>query len=163
MTESNNTTSNTEPSEEAAESDPESCLTYAVGHRVHWVQGLRSVNNGEGRNHVACEITDIGDDGWFTLVLLNTGERKRQWHHSVDALRERVGLRLRVHEGYSIIRKVDGESNPISIASTPNPCVFEEPTGELHEQLETHGGFSISGQEALRRIKERAEAEKEES
>ena len=163
MTEPTNNTSNIEPSQEAAESDPESCLTYAVGHRVHWVQGLRSVNNGEGKNHVACEITDVADDGWFTLVLLNTGERKRQWHHSVDALRDRVGLRLRVHEDYSIIRKVDGMSNPISIASTPNPCVFEEATGPLHEQMETHGGFSISGEEALRRIKERAEASKEEA
>ncbi|MBU6328987.1 MAG: hypothetical protein KGR18_03415, partial [Acidobacteria bacterium] len=97
------------------------------------------------------------------LVLLDTGERKRRWHHSVLALRSGVGRRLRVHEGFSIIRFTDGStSSPISISGSATPCVFEEPTGPLHEQLETHGGFSIPGPEALRLLAETAENAKEE-
>ena len=110
------------------------------------------MNKGEDSNHVRCAITEIYDDGWFTLELLDTGERKRRWHHSVPALHERVDIRLRVNERYWIIRKVDGPSNPISIYDEQTPCVFEEPTGPLHERLETHGGFSVSGPEALRLI-----------
>lgn len=138
--------------------DHRPCRSFHVGHRVHWIQGLRSVNGGEGANQVPCEITDVTDDGWFTLVLLDTGERKRRWHHSVLALRSRVGRRLCVHEGFSIIRFTDSSlSSPISISGTATPCVFEEPTGQLHEQLETHGGFSIPGPEALRLMAETAE------
>ena len=136
---------------------PKPCLSYRPGHRVHWIQGLHSVNKGEDANHVRCSITEVDDDGWFTLVLLDTGERKRRWHHSVPALHERADLHLRVHERYWIIRKVSGPSNPISIYDKPTPCVFEEPTGPLHERLETHGGFSIPGPEALRLIAESAE------
>jgi hypothetical protein len=55
-----------------------------------------------------------------------------------------------------------GSTNYISITQNPRPCVFEEPDGELHELMETHGGFSISGEEALRRITERDESSKEE-
>ena len=154
MSESTNNISNSGPHEEAAESDPEICLTYAVGHLVHWIQGLRSVNKGEAAHHVPCEIIDVGDDGWFTLVLLDTGERKRRWHHSVSALHARVGLRLRVHEGYWIVRKANGVSSPISISEKHTACVFEDATGPLHERLETHGGFLVSGPEALRLISE---------
>ena len=154
MTDSTNNNSSPEPSEEMAESYPKPCLTYAIGHRVHWIQGLHSVNKGEDANHVPCEITEISDDGWFTLVLTRTGEQKRRWHHSVEALRDRVDLRLRVHERYWIIRKVSGPSNPISISKEHTSCVFEEPTGPLHERLETHGGFSVSGPEALRLTRE---------
>jgi hypothetical protein len=113
------------------------------------------VNKGEDAHHVPCEIIDVGDDGRFTLVLLDTGERKRRWHHSVSALHARVGLRLRVHEGYWIVRKANGVSSPISISEKHTACVFEEATGPLHERLETHGGFLVSGPEALRLISER--------
>jgi hypothetical protein len=167
MTDSTNNNSSPEPPKRTVESHPNSCLTYAVGHRVHWIQGLRSVNGGEDSNQVPCEITDVTDDGWFTLVLLDTGERKRRWHHSVIALRFRVGRRLRVHEGFSIIRYADSStSSPISISGAATPCVFEEPAGSLIERMETHGGFSIPGPEALRLFaesSEQAEDSKEES
>jgi len=112
-------------------------------------------------------ITEISFDGWFTLVLAEGGESLRYWTHDIEKLRVLFGEdRVEINERWSVIhqRQLDRTAtNYISITQNPRPCVFEEPAGELHEQLGTHGGFSISGQEALRRIKERADAAKEES
>ncbi|NCY17029.1 MAG: hypothetical protein EBX39_09710 [Actinobacteria bacterium] len=110
-------------------------------------------------------ITEISVDGWFTLVLDEGGESLRYWTHDIEKLRVLFGEdRVEINEHWSVIhqRHGGGSTNYISITQNPRPCVFEEPEGELHELLETHGGFSISGEEALRRIKAR-EASKEES
>ena len=143
------------------------CQSWVPGHGVHWVQGMRSNRSDQPGSYVPCMITEISFDGWFTLVFTKTGETTRYWTHDIEKLRVIFGEeRVEINEHWSVMhqRTSDGgATNYISITQNPVPCVFEEPTGELHEQLGTHGGFSISGQEALRRIKERAEAEKEES
>ena len=142
------------------------CQSWVPGHGVHWVQGMRSNRSDQPGSYVPCMITEISFDGWFTLVFTKTGETTRYWTHDIEKLRVIFGEeRVEINEHWSVVhqRHDGGATNYISITKNPVPCVFEDPTGELHEQLGTHGGFSISGQEALRRIKERAEAEKEES
>jgi hypothetical protein len=127
---------------------------------------MRSNRSDQPGSYVACTITDISVDGWFTLVLEEGGESLRYWTHDIEKLRVLFGEdRVEINEHWSVIHQRQPDrtaTNYISITQNPRPCVFEEPEGELHEQLETHGGFSISGEEALRRIKA-SEASKEES
>jgi len=127
---------------------------------------MRSNRSDQPGSYVACTITDISVDGWFTLVLEEGGESLRYWTHDIEKLRVLFGEdRVEINEHWSVIHQRQPDrtaTNYISITQTPRPCVVEEPEGELHEQMETHGGFSISGEEALRRIRAR-EASKEES
>ena len=144
---------------------PRHCQSWVPGHKVHWVQGMRSNRSDQPGSYVACTITDISVDGWFTLVLAEGGESLRYWTHDIEKLRVLFGEdRVEINEHWSVIhqRLGGGSTNYISITQNPRPCVFEEPDGELHELMETHGGFSISGEEALRRITERDESSKEE-
>jgi hypothetical protein len=127
---------------------------------------MRSNRSDQPGSYVPCTITEISVDGWFTLVLEEGGESLRYWTHDIEKLRVLFGEdRVEINEHWSVIHQRQPDrtaTNYISITQAPRPCVFEEPEGELHEQLETHGGFSISGEEALRRIKAR-EVSKEES
>ena len=145
---------------------PRYCQSWVPGHKVHWVQGMRSNRSDQPGSYVPCTITEISVDGWFTLVLEEGGESLRYWTHDIEKLRVLFGEdRVEINEHWSVIHQRQPDrtaTNYISITQAPRPCVFEEPEGELHEQLETHGGFSISGEEALRRIKAR-EVSKEES
>ena len=157
MTDSPNTTS-------PADSDPGTeihvdmarCQSWAAGHRVHWVQGLRSANS-DTDPYVDCRVTDASDDGRFTLVVTATGEEFQFWNHDPVLVRGLVGRpNLELNQRWSILRQrtSGGWGSHVSLRSTPSSCVFEEPTGPLHEQLQTHGGFSISGPDALRLIAE---------
>lgn len=145
----------------------EGCHLWVPGHCVHWVQGMRANRSDQPGSFEPCTITAVALDGWFTLELAATGESRRYWTHNIAKLKILFGaVAVEINERWSVVHQRQPDwsaTHYISITQNPRPCVFEEPTGELHEQLETHGGFSISGQEALRRIKERAEAAKEES
>ena len=123
------------------------CLSFRPGHRVHWVQGLRSANERDG--HESCHVVAASEDGWFTLEMIHSGERRRVWHHSPEVIVARTGRVLSFNEKWQTLR---GGGSVISIGFKASPCVHEEATGPLHERLETHGGFSISGPEALRLI-----------
>lgn len=145
---------------------PRHCQSWVPGHGVHWVQGMRSNRSDTPGAYVACMITDISVDGWFTLVLAESGESLRYWTHDLEKLRVLFGEdRVEINQHWSVIHQRQPDrtaTHYMSITQNPRPCVFEEPEGELHELMETHGGFSISGEEALRRIKA-SEASKEES
>ena len=142
------------------------CQSWVPGHRVHWVQGMRSNRSDTPGSYVPCMIIDISVDGWFTLVLTDTGETRRYWTHDIEKLRVLFGEdRVEINEHWSVIHQRvpgGGSTNYMSITQDPRPCVFTDPDGELHEQLETHGGFSISGEEALRRIRAREGQETDE-
>lgn len=160
MTDPTTTTSPTDPTSAATDQvGATRCQSWAAGHLVHWVQGLRSANSSTER-YVGCRVTDASDDGWFTLVVTATGEQFRYWTHDPAIARSLVGRRnLEVNHRWSILRQrtSEGSRSHVSICSTPSSCVFEDPTGPLHEQLQTHGGFSISGPDALRLIDESGE------
>ena len=133
------------------------CQSWAAGHRVHWVQGLRAANSSDTDPYVGCRVTEASDDGRFTLVVTATGEEFQYWNHDPVRVRSLVGRpNLEVNQRWSILRQrtSGGGGGHVSIRSTPSSCVFEDPTGPLHEQLQTHGGFSISGPDALRLIAE---------
>ncbi len=161
MTDSPNTTppADSEPSIDV-QVDAARCQSWAAGHRVHWVQGLRAANSSDTDPYVGCRVTDASDDGRFTLVVTATGEEFQYWNHDPVRVRSLVGRpNLEVNQRWSILRQRTngGGSGHVSIRTTPSSCVFEDPTGPLHEQLVTHGGFSISGPDALRLITESSE------
>jgi len=128
--------------------DPTRCQCWAAGHRVHWVQGLRAANSG---GYTACLITEADDDGHFTVIVRASGEELRLWHHDATRLRSLVDQPLvEINEQWWILRQ--NSLGHWSFRKTPSPCVFTEPSGPLHEQLQTHGGFSVSGPAALRML-----------
>lgn len=139
---------------------PNGCQSWGAGHRVHWIQGMRSNDSEQPGSYVACEVIDADDEGWFTVVITETGEHLRLWNHVPDRVRGLVGLdRLEINERWSVLhrRKLEGGSTTyVSVRDTRTPCVFEEPTGPLEEQLRTHGGFSIAGPDALRLLGEQS-------
>lgn len=159
MTDSPNTTSpaDSEPTIDVV-IDATRCQSWAAGHRVHWVQGLRAANSSDTDPYVDCRVTDASDDGRFTVVVTATGEELHYWNHDPFRVRSLVGRsNLQINRRWSILRERTsggGGSGHVSIRSTPSSCVFVDPTGPLHEQLQTHGGFSISGPDALRLIAE---------
>ena len=110
------------------------CQSFRIGHRVHAMQGVRSADvYGE---YESCVIVEITADGWFTLEMLGTGERRRYWHHDLARIVERAGSRLSLNERWHTLR-IGGK--PISISREPSPCVHEEAGEPPDEGLETHG------------------------
>ena len=134
------------PSDPTFVTDSGRCQSWAAGHRVHWVQGLRAANSGE---YTACRVIDAAEDGHFTVVMAATGEQFRFWHHDPGCVRSLVGLPLvEINLQWWILRQ--DRRGHVSFRATPTTCVVTDPTGPLHEQLRTHGGFSIAGPDALR-------------
>lgn len=151
----------TESTTDSATIDNPRCKSFGAGHRVHWVQGMRSNRDTEPGRFEPCEVIEASDDGWFTLVLTETGEERRLWNHDPDEVHELIGRKcLEINLRWSVLHQRQssgGSTRYLSVRPVQSPCVFEEPSGPLHEQLLTHGGFSISGPEALRLLAEQAE------
>lgn len=147
--------------------EPRRCRSWFPGHGVHWVQGMRANRADSPGSFVPCLITEVAIDGWFTLVLTGTEVANRYWTHDIEKLRVLLGEdHVEINEHWSVVhqrRSDGGATNYISVTQNPRPCVFEDPSEEPHEQLQTHGGFSISGAEVLRILRERAEAADDES
>ncbi|MCD9624230.1 hypothetical protein [Rhabdothermincola salaria] len=129
-----------------AEQTP-SCESFRAGHRVHWVQGMRTFRDPDAR-WLPARILGIDHDGWFDLEI--DGEVTRWWTHDPQRLADQAAKhngQCEAQARYSIIRCFGPY---ISVARTPTPCVFEPPTGDPMTDLETHGGFSISGADLAR-------------
>ena len=158
------------PSDDGAQdaprpSDPDACQSWAAGHRVHWVQAQRARRSTEPGEYVPCEVIAATDDGWFTVVITATGAVVEVWNHDPERVRQLVGMKgLEINEHWSILCRsyAGGWDTFVSVRSTTCPCVVEPPTipstddlaDALFDQLQTHGGFSISGPEALRILAE---------
>ena len=143
----------------------QSCQSFTAGHRVPWVQAQRARRADPPDHYIECEIIDASDDGWITVVLSSTGESIRFWNHEPQRLRHLVGLAgLEINPRWSILcrRYSGGRDTFVSLGRTCDTCVFEEPTIDpaqdladaLFDRLQTHGGFTISGPEALRLLGE---------
>lgn len=118
------------------------CQSSAAGHKVHWVQAQRA----RGGSYEFCRVLNVEDDGWFTIEQF--GEVHRLWHHDAALVSEVVvpGFRATANLQWCI---VIFDSHNMSVSDTESPCVFTAPTGTPEEQIKTHGGFTISGPEAL--------------
>jgi hypothetical protein len=57
---------------------------------------------------------------------------------------------LEINRRFSLLRTV-GE-NYLCVADKVSSCIIESAGGSLFDQLLSHGGFTISGPEALRQI-----------
>jgi hypothetical protein len=129
--------------------DDDRCASFHAGHHVHWVQAQRARNDRVNGRFEPCSVTSATDDGWFVLVLDETGEELPYWNHDPEQVRELVGVQgLRVNRYWSYLAQpwqpeTSSVGRPMSIRATATPCVFTPPKGSPAEQLVSHGGFTI--------------------
>ncbi len=135
--------------------DPHDCTSWAAGHKVHWVQAMRAGRE-EGRAlDERCTVVDPTDDGWFTVVITDTGERCRYWHHDPDrALLLARSSGLAINRRWWIIRPFHRGSDFVSVRMDRTRCRTDEPSGSPAKQLQTHGGFTVTGDDLARLLEE---------
>jgi hypothetical protein len=133
------------------------CALYTPGHQPHLIQAklARDVHPTEYRHG---SVVSVQDNGWIAVAV--GSELLRFWNH--DAARARrcfeessgqVGL-----PGYGLLHAHHAHGRYcISVSHDgPTPCAPPStagsgPTG-LFEQVMSHGGFIISGIEAVRHL-----------
>lgn len=128
-----------------------SCQAFLTGHKVHWVQARRSWDKELGL-YVPCVVTNCADDGWLTVQIEGEPDDQFFWTHDPEAGRNHIGrTNLFINRNWGLI-KSDWitSSTYLSVGVRARSCVLESPDGLPHEQLESHGGFTISGPEALK-------------
>ena len=125
------------PAENVVHEESDNCRSWDGGHCIHFTQGMRANGaHGGTRSFVPCTITDATDDGWFTLVITDTGRTLRYWHHNPLRVQTLVGQSyVEVNETWSLIhqRAWWGSSAYVSITRDPRPCstVREDDDGIL--------------------------------
>lgn len=134
------------------------CARYAPGHRTHLIQAklARDADPAEYRHGT---VMSVQDDGWITVDV--DGAALRFWNHDPAWVRccfresgGQVGL-----PGRHLLHALRGDGRRACICVSdhgPTPCgppstADSNPAG-LHHQALTHGGFLISGIEALRHL-----------
>jgi hypothetical protein len=135
---------------------PLCCGLYKPGHEVHHVMALKIGNDTE---HVPLpgRVLDVSDDGIVRIEV--DGEVRRYWHHEPDRLRFRSdanGGNVELHPPWSYITipeppETDG-GYAFYLGDPDNhvPCPTEPLVGDPLDLLSTTGGFSMSGQDAVR-------------
>ncbi|HEV1998384.1 MAG TPA: hypothetical protein VGR61_09690 [Candidatus Dormibacteraeota bacterium] len=132
------------------------CALYTPGHLVHWIQA-RIAREGDPTKREDGTLVSVADNGWITVDV--AGEVRRFWthdpvraRHNFEASGGQVGLpgvgllHAPTAEGRFCIRVADEEQGVTPCAS---PSMAGSGRAGLVQQLMSHGGFSISGQEAL--------------
>jgi hypothetical protein len=134
------------------------CALYAPGHRTHTIQAklARDDDPAKYRNGT---LVEVADDGWITVDV--DGKHFRFWNHEPARARicfkqagGRVGL-----PGHSLLHAPHSEGRRYCFSVSddgPTPCTLlstagSSPTG-LFEQVLSHGGFLVSGAEAVRHL-----------
>jgi len=136
------------------------CKSFGAGHRLHYIQGNRSSGQ-----RAACRIQSINPDGWVTVELLEEDVSEKGGVREVHPAGSVV--QCWVHDPVFLSAQLDhfgtadnqishqwcylGVANwyPQSFSEEPSPCVTAEPVGDPVKDLETHGGFLLSGSQAL--------------
>ena len=136
---------------EVVVSDSPACRGFFPGHMVHWVQARRSWDKELGLN-LPCVVTNCDEDGWLTVRVEGEPDDQFFWNHDPEKGRALIGrTNLLINTNYSLITSVWAMSSThLSVSTDVRSCVLESPEGLPHEQMESHGGFTISGPEALR-------------
>lgn len=135
------------------------CALYTPGHQVHFIQAKLAREEPEG--YRTGTIVSVQDDGWVTVEL--DCQTRRFWNHDPSWVRRcieesggHVGL-----PGWGLLHAPSANGGRYCICVSddgPTPCAplstaDSSPTG-LFEQAMTHGGFMVSGIEALRHLHE---------
>lgn len=128
------------------------------GHRTHLVQAQLARDDGPAKYRNGT-LVEVADDGWITVDV--DGELLRFWNHDPTWVRRcfeesggKVGL-----PGWHLLHAPHGDGRRACICvaddgptpCTPPPTAGAGPTG-LFEQVMSHGGFLISGIEAVRHL-----------
>lgn len=138
--------------------DCERCKLYTPGHRTHLIQATLA-RDGDPANYRHGEVISVQDDGWISVDV--DGRAMRIWNHAPAWVRRcfqesdgHVGL-----PGWNLLHapRRDGRRACICVSHDgPTPCAPPStaslsPAG-LHGQTLTHGGFLISGIDAVRHL-----------
>jgi hypothetical protein len=137
------------------------CALYAPGHRTHLIQAklARDDDPAKYRNGT---LVKVADDGWITVDV--DGKHLRFWNHEPTRARicfkqagGRVGL-----PGHSLLYAPhrEGRRYCFSVSDDgPTPCASPSTAGSspagLFEQVLSHGGFLVSGAEAVRHLSDK--------
>jgi hypothetical protein len=132
--------------------DSHECKAFTPGHQWHFIQVTHSWDD-EERVYRRCEVTACSTDGWLTVHVDGESDARSLWTHDPDRGRGFVDVgNLEINLGYSLLR--NAESNYLCVAKDTSSCVVEAASGSLFDQLLSHGGFTVSGPEALRQALE---------
>lgn len=128
--------------------DPKSCKAFTPGHQWHFIQVTHSWDDERGF-YQPCAVTACSNEGWLTVQIEGESETQLLWTHDPERGRGFVGeANLEINRRFSLIRTV-GE-NYLCVADKVSSCTVESAGGSLFDQLLSHGGFTVSGREALR-------------
>jgi hypothetical protein len=138
--------------------DHRRCALYTPGHQTHLIQAklARDDDPAKYRHGV---VVAVQDDGWSTLDV--DGELLRFWNHDPQWVRrcfEEAGWQVGL-PGYGLLhaRSARGGRYCICVsADGPTPCAPPSAAGSsvagLVERVMSHGGFLVSGAEAVRQL-----------
>jgi hypothetical protein len=148
--------------------DWDRCALYTPGHKTHLIQA-NLARDAEPSTYRHGTVVSVQDDGWIAVAV--DGELLLLWNHDpmwvrrcFDEAGRRVGL-----PGWNLLHaRHAGGRYCISVsADGPTPCAPSSTTGSnpagLHQQTLTHGGFLISGIEAVRHLHDDATSSNGES
>jgi len=136
------------------------CALYTPGHHVHLIQA-KLARDGDPAGYRHGTVMLVQDDGWITV---NTdGEDIRLWNHDPERVRScaresggQVGL-----PGWNLLHAPHGDGRRACICVSdhgPTPCAPLSKAGSspagLHEQVLSHGGFTVPGIEAVRHLQD---------
>ena len=154
------------------------CGLYLPGHDVHWIQAklaARSEVNpetGVREEFVPGKLLEVRQDG--ILVVETAGVIRRLWNHDPKRFEDQAARNqgevafhprfnlMRTASKHTCLTRVFGEPRTVTLpswrllcvadADNPDvrPCPETPPTGDPIDLARMAGGFSISGQEALR-------------
>lgn len=133
------------------------CTLYTPGHRTHLIQAKLARNADSAKDRYGT-VVSVDDEGWITVDT--AGKLLRFWNHDPAWVRQcfkesgwEVGLpgwnllhAWHANGRYCISVSHDGPMGPTPCA--PPSTAGSSPAG-LHELVLTHGGFLISGREAV--------------
>ena len=140
---------------------PYRCGLYLPGHDSHWIQVKLAGRNepdpktGEERAPIPVRVVDVASDGFITIE--GDFGLKQLWNHdpgrTVEVATEysEVGYQ----PAFNLLRFVtEWGFKPACVAELDSPklqpCPELPPTGDPLSLLQTAGGFTISGTDALR-------------
>jgi hypothetical protein len=135
------------------------CAMYTPGHQVHFIQAKLSWE-GDPLKYRSGTLVSVEDDGWITVEV--DGAEVCVWNHEPARARHRI----EAADGLVVLREPHVLATPtangnalFSISDAVTACVppsaeaDNSPAG-LHKQVLTHGGFMISGIEAVRHLRD---------
>lgn len=136
--------------------DLKRCALYTPGHQPHLIQ-TKLARDGDPAKYRHGTFVSVLDDGWITVDM--AGELLRFWNHDPVRVRrcfEDSGGQVSL-PGWHLLHalKGDGRRTCICVSNDgPTPCAPPSSAGSssagLFGLVISHGGFLVSGAEALR-------------